>query len=194
MSEVDLERSSERQLLDGLRAGDEKAYRALLDDYSPMVLQTALRYIPTNDPVDAYDVVQQVFVNLFRRIEAIPSSDEFSLRMYLHRVTRSVCIDHIRAQYGKRGVREVPLAAAENLPDLSTDPIASIDANRLVQKALASISERDREIVQMRLNDLSFGEIARLTGVSEQSVRRRYLHAITSFRQLFEHARAEADE
>jgi RNA polymerase sigma-70 factor (ECF subfamily) len=192
MTETELASASDQQLLEGLRAGSDEAYRALFERYSSGIFLRALRFIPTTeDPTDAYDIVQQVFLKFFQTVHRLPFSGEFSVGPYLYRILRNVCIDYARAQRRHKPVIKVPLAEAEDIPDLTHDADAQIDTDRLIKKALEAFSERDRTIVYMRMNDESFPDIANTIGISERAARMRYLRAVTAVRQQFEHARME---
>lgn len=180
-------------LVERLRARESAAYREVFDLYSPRVLATALRHVPANDPTEAYDIVQEVFLKFFKLVETLPVDREFSLGSYLNTITRSVCRHYMLRQYGRKR-RVVSLKQVLDLPDPTPGPDEGIDAERIVYKALAAVSERDRLLVQMRLNDSSFGEIAETLGISEASARTRYFRAVTSVRQMLERARGTETE
>lgn len=189
---------SDRHLIERIRAGDSTAFEELYRAYSPDVLRTALRYMPSSNSVDAYDVVQQVFVALFQRIDSLSISEEFSFPAYIRVLTRNQCRDYIRRLYAQRArqhVEEVPLSEAKNIPDDASDPIEHIDSGRFIRNVLSSLNEIDRRIVQMRLLDNATSEeVAKALDLSSASVRVRYFRIITRLRQQMEHARAEEFE
>ena len=59
----------EHQLLQGIRAGDESAYRALFAQYYPTLVVFALRYVADTD--QARERVQEVFVKLYQNRESL---------------------------------------------------------------------------------------------------------------------------
>ena len=61
-------RREELDLIQGLRNGVESAYEKLISVYQQPVYNLVYRLL--NDPSDACDVVQEVFVKIFRNIKA----------------------------------------------------------------------------------------------------------------------------
>ena len=64
--------SQDAQLLDRVRRGDDQAMAALYDRYSKVVYSVALRVL--RDPASAEDVLQDVFLGLWRRPETFVSA------------------------------------------------------------------------------------------------------------------------
>ena len=60
------ERREDEELVRRLRAGDEAAYESLLLRFQQPVYNLAFRLL--NDPGDACDVVQEVFLKVFRNV------------------------------------------------------------------------------------------------------------------------------
>ena len=131
-----------------------------------MVLRTAQRLLLSNS--DAQDAAQEVFLKLHRF--AAKFDAERDLRPWLYRMTVNVCHDLRRK--GKRLV---------NIDD-TNEPFA-IDATpeqqwsaeeqrRLLYKALASLSDREREAIVLRdLEELTTAEVGQAMGTTEATVR-----------------------
>lgn len=60
---------ADAHLLDGLRSGDEQAYEALIERFQTPVYSLVYRLMA--DPSDAGDVVQEVFLKVFRSVGSL---------------------------------------------------------------------------------------------------------------------------
>jgi len=77
------------ELINGLKRNDEKAYRQCYDLYCAMVYNTSLSFL--QNETDAEDVMQEVFVEVFRSIKNF--KEESSLSTWIYRITINKCID-----------------------------------------------------------------------------------------------------
>ncbi|MFQ5880532.1 MAG: sigma-70 family RNA polymerase sigma factor, partial [Dehalococcoidia bacterium] len=89
---------AEEDLKAGLLQRDIRAFEALYDRYGNLVYSTALRVV--GQPAIAEDVVQEVFLRLWRRPENyVPQRGRFAV--WLLSVTRNRAIDEVRTR-GRR--------------------------------------------------------------------------------------------
>ena len=73
-------------------AGDEKAYRELVEMYQARVFSLALRMVRRVE--DAEDVVQETFIRMFRALDRYDPSRPFGA--WLFSIASRLCIDQIR--------------------------------------------------------------------------------------------------
>ena len=76
---------TEKQLVLRAQAGDEQAYQQLYEKYYPYVYHYA--YHLCKNEADAKDVVQDVFMELYRSLVKLRNADYFML--WLKRITKS---------------------------------------------------------------------------------------------------------
>ncbi|MGE3316841.1 MAG: sigma-70 family RNA polymerase sigma factor, partial [Planctomycetaceae bacterium] len=88
----ELQRASE--MLHVLRAqrGESEAFRALVDSYERRLLYFVRRFV--DDPDRALDVLQEIWVTVFRRIGTLKAPEAF--RVWLYRIARDKAIDQLR--------------------------------------------------------------------------------------------------
>ena len=103
---------SDSSLLARVQQGDEAAMATLYDSYSGLVFSVALRVL--HDGAAAEDVLQEVFLRLWRRPSSFISS-RGSLPSWLTVVTRNRAIDTLRRQRPMESVDELPLMASGNV-------------------------------------------------------------------------------
>jgi RNA polymerase sigma-70 factor, ECF subfamily len=108
--------TTDEQLVEGLRAGDEAAFAELIDRHSPAMVRVAQTYVPSR--AVAEEVVQETWIAVMRGIEGFEGRS--SLKTWLFRILANVAI-----RRGERESRSVPfsaLAAAEDTGEPSVDP------------------------------------------------------------------------
>ncbi len=177
-------------LAQALREGSEEAYETLLSRFQQPIFALALRLL--NDRSDASDVVQEVFLKVFRNINSFRGQS--SLKTWIYRITVNEAHNARRWFYRHRS-REVDLddepeesrGLKEVLPDNGRSPFDTVfDRERqcLIQGALDRINPIFREAVVLRdLSDLSYEEISEVLNVSLGTVKSRILRGREALRQ-----------
>lgn len=164
------------------QVGDERAFSDLFDRFA---LRT-LRYLRGLLGVDlAADAQQEVWLTVFRGIGRLTNPGAF--RTWLYQVTRHRAIDFLR-----REKRESELLAtmddmeegpSEDPPELPHWPVE----HRSVEAGLAELSAAHREVLLLRYwEEMSYAEIALISGCSVGTVRSRLHHAKRRLRNALE--------
>src|SRR5437588_12641577 len=89
------ERPSQEQERDWVlraRGGDADAFRRLVDAYDRRLLYFVLRFLPDTDR--ALDVLQDVWLTLFRRLPGLRAAEAF--RVWLYQVAHDKVVDAVR--------------------------------------------------------------------------------------------------
>ena len=97
---------TERQLLDAILGGDNKAMRRLYDRYSGYTMAVALRYIPEREDVN--DVLQDSFVKILTSISAFDYRGEGSLKAWVARIVANRAIDWVKEHERITMISDVP--------------------------------------------------------------------------------------
>jgi RNA polymerase sigma-70 factor, ECF subfamily len=108
--------TSDEQTVAALRAGDERAFAALVDLHAPALLRVAMAYVPSR--AVAEEVVQETWIAVMRGIERFEGRS--SLKTWIFRILTNVAM-----RGGSRERRSVPfatLAAEEDTGEPSVDP------------------------------------------------------------------------
>ena len=156
-----------------VKQGDTAAFAQLVDKYKQPVLNVASRML--RDLVEAEDVAQTVFLQVFKSAHRYEVSSKFST--WLFTIVRNLCLNEIRRRSRHPAESlEAPHPEHEDQPlhqfeDKATaSPPETLLLGELDQKigtALAGLPENQRlAILLCRQNELSYEEIARVLGCS----------------------------
>ena len=83
---------NEAELISRCQQGDQEALRAIFEQYQKKVYRIA--YGVVREREDARDVVQEVFIKLFRSITNFRGKSKFYT--YLYRMAMNTALDHVR--------------------------------------------------------------------------------------------------
>jgi RNA polymerase sigma-70 factor, ECF subfamily len=176
------------ELVRRLRTGDEAAYEELLSRFQQPVYNLAYRLL--NDPGDASDVVQEVFLKVFRNVSHFRRQS--SLKTWIYRITVNEAHNQRRWFFRHRS-REVGLddepeqIHTRNVPDSERSPFDCTfdrEKHELIEGALARINPLFREVVILRdVEDLSYEEIAEVLQISLGTVKSRILRGREALRE-----------
>ena len=182
----------EDALVTALCQGEEQAYEILIQRYQQPVYNLVCRLM--SDPADASDIVQEVFLKVFRNIGKFRGNS--SLKTWIYRIAVNEAYNH-RRWFSRHLRREVALAAdtdapsyADSLADPSRTPYdlaADRETRALVEAALENLNPKFRAAVVLRdIEDLSYEEIAVVLEVSLGTVKSRILRGREALRKVLE--------
>jgi RNA polymerase sigma factor (sigma-70 family) len=128
---------TDAQLVARCRAGDDDAWRELVQRFSRYVYAIAVQAYRL-PPSDSEDVFQEVFARAYENLSKL--RDDSAIRPWLAQLTRRLCLDTIRASS-----RTQPEEALDPLG--ADDTIARLDEALVIHEALATLPENCREIL-----------------------------------------------
>lgn len=170
-----------------VRSGDESAFGAIYERYSPELYWHALRL--TGDADDAGDMTQEAFA---RAIVALPrTTGPMNLRAWLYRIVTNASYDLLRQRARLAGTRAAPeQAAAMPDHDPETDPETCLmrhEARAEVARAFEQMHDRARILLLLRERDeLSCAEIGERIGTSRTAVKSGLFRARHEFRRIYD--------
>ena len=172
------------------RAGDEEAYRRLVERHSRNVFRLAYRM--TRSEHDAEDVVQDAFIKAFRRLDSFESRANFGT--WLHRIAANCAYDVLRVR--ERRKREEPLETDPENPEARAQPslapapdrlALSADVRDRVARAMARLSPLERSAFVLRHHQgLSIREIGVALGLDTSATKHSIFRAVRKMRVALE--------
>jgi RNA polymerase sigma-70 factor, ECF subfamily len=164
-----------------IAADDRAAFRQLFDGELAGLVRYAVSLLRSRD--DARDVAQEAFFRLWRARERLdPASDPVRL---LYAIVRNLARDRLRHRAVED--RPHPQLDSSHLLDAATventDDADEIEA--AVQRALGSLSERQRQVVLLRWRrQLTYEEIGAELGIASGTASAHMQRAIAQLRQV----------
>ncbi len=171
--------SEEGVLVAELKAGSEEAFAYLLGVYQHPIYDLIAHIL--DNPSDAADVLQEVFVKIFRKIGQFHG--ESSLKTWIYRIAVHEACNQRRSWLRRFWREPVSLdeEGTEALHACSSGPspyyaLEQAERQELVQRALASLAQPYRTVVVLReIEGLAYEEIAEVLGVAEGTVKSRLM-------------------
>ena len=181
-----------------LKCRESKAFEELLDRYQGPIYGFVFRLL--DDPADAPDVAQDIFLKVFRKIDDFRG--ECTLKTWIYRIAVREASN--RRRWFSRHRRNIFSLDASDLGgawDRVRDPggtpfdvLSDQEELNLIDEALHNVDERLRSAVVLRdLQGLSYAEIADTLGVSLGTVKSRILRGREALRANIQKRLAGAD-
>jgi RNA polymerase sigma-70 factor (ECF subfamily) len=180
----------DQRLICALQAADERAYEQLIERFQTPVYNLAWRLL--SDPSDASDVVQEVFLKIFRNVDNFRGDS--TLRTWVYRIAvneshnrRRWLVRHRRGETGLEETFEDSESRERPLMDSGDTPFEftmNREAQHLLEEGLASINPVFRAALVLReMEEMSYEEISEILQVSMGTVKSRILRGREALRR-----------
>ena len=187
----------DKDLVARWHAGDEAAFEQLVRRHERKVFRLLLRMMGTRE--EAEDVAQETFLSLHRHGHRFRGDARFST--FVYRVASNAALNRRRtlgrnrARIQKLAVRQ---AAGDDLPESPRDPedaATGAELSTQVRRALENIKPSLRlPVVLYDIEGLAYGEIAKVLGVAEGTVKSRIHRARQALRVELERVLSDPSE
>jgi RNA polymerase sigma-70 factor (ECF subfamily) len=175
----------DRECVARWQAGDLAAFEELVRRHEKRVFRLLLRMLGNRE--EAEDVAQETFLSLHRHGHRFRGESRFST--FVYRVAANAALNR-RRSLGRNRARMEKLmerqAAGDDLPASPRDAASLAEAGEVgveVRRALETLSENLRlPLVLYDIEGLAYGEIAKVLGVAEGTVKSRIHRARQALR------------
>ena len=170
--------------------GNSKAFDILLDRYKGMLF-AYIRFIIRNREL-AEDKFQETFVKAIVTLQKGANSSSGKYGAWLTRIAHNLMIDYFRQERSENSISndetDYDLFNDTRFSDLTVEDQMVNEQTLLdVRRLVNQLPDNQREVVFMRYyQDLSFKEIADITGVSINTALGRMRYALINIRRLAE--------
>jgi len=181
--------SDDAELVRRILAGEGEHFEALVARYQTRLFRFIARF--TNDPEDARDVTQEVFLKVYGALDRFDPRFRFST--WLFRVAGNAAIDHLRRRRGRAVSLDLPPDAdgesrAIDPRDEGPDPLEELRMRRLrraIDEAIRKLPDDYRELISLRhYGELPYEEIAELKRLPLGTVKNKLFRARQALRDL----------
>ena len=171
---------SEQELVALLNQQDNDAFNYLYDHYSGALFTIVNQIVP--DKETASDVLQEVFVNIWKKIDSYNAA-KGRLFTWMLNIARNAAIDKVRSKGYRDNQRNQPMAESESSGmAMSTNPIVN-DVG--LKKVLTTLNEEYRKLIDLSyFQGFTHEEIAKMMGIPLGTVKTRIRSAISQLRTL----------
>ena len=170
---------SEQELVVLLKEQNNDAFNYLYDHYSGALFTIINQIVPDKDT--ASDVLQEVFVNVWRKMSTY---DETKGRLFtwMLNIARNAAIDKVRSKGYRDNQRTQSIAEGESGIAMSSNPVVN-DVG--LKKVLTTLNEEYRKLIDLSyFQGFTHEEIAKMLGIPLGTVKTRIRTAISQLRTM----------
>ena len=169
------------QLIAKALQGNKQAWLTLLKRYEKQIYHYGMRMTGKNE--DALDLMQEVFISVFRNLSTY--RNEGSFKSWMFRIAHFRCIEFYR--------RKKPMQGLDDAPEVKSDEmgvaacIHTNQENKQLINAMQQLPLAQKTVVELKFfGQLTFNEISEQTGISANTAKSRLYGALEKLKTLME--------
>ncbi|SFW69514.1 RNA polymerase sigma factor [Chitinophaga sancti] len=171
--------TTDTELLQQLRKGNESAFRQLYDRHSRQV--AAFIYQLTHSAVDAEDILQDTFLKLWTSRDQLPAIE--NIGNYIFIIARNKTVDHLRKVARQQQLVDQVWANISEVADALDLQLDARESQQLISNALSQLSTQKQTIFRLsRVEGLSHEDIAAQMGLSKSRVKNLQVETLKHIR------------
>jgi RNA polymerase sigma-70 factor (ECF subfamily) len=186
---------TDEMLVDLYAQGNNSAFDVLLNRYRKSI-HSYIFYIVRNHDLTE-DIFQETFMKVIMTIKQGRYTDNGRFKAWITRIAHNLVIDNFRQERNENTISndevEVDLLNDMKLCDSNVeDDMVQEQVYSDVKKLIKHLPDNQREVLEMRYyQDMSFKEIADITGVSINTALGRMRYAILNMRRMADENKIE---
>jgi RNA polymerase sigma-70 factor, ECF subfamily len=173
-------RVDDREAVEACQRGEREAFDGLVQRYQRDIYRLCYRYV--NDPQDANDMAQEVFLRAYRAIGKFRGDSSFST--WLYRIAVNTCLNFRSSR------RPEPEELSDALQDGRAgvlDTMEEEERARRVRQAVSRLPEKQRATLILKVyHELTHQEVAGIVGSSVGTVKANLFHALGNLRKMLQ--------
>lgn len=170
------------ELIATVIGGDLDAYAVLVGRYRDVCFRFAMRQLGNRE--DAEDALQEALVRAFRGLSSCRERERFGAWLY------TIVVNECRTWGGRRARRERRfISDGSDIGDVIAEPVDGVDSaiSDEIAYALRQLPAEQREAFLLKhVEELSYDEIAEITGVGVSALKMRVKRGCERLRELLE--------
>lgn len=172
---------SEQELVSLLQQRSDTAFSYLYDNYSGALNGIINQIVPESET--ANDVLQEVFVSIWRKIESYDPA-KGRLFTWMLNIARNASIDKIRSRSYRNNLKNQTLADNVNDP-LNLQVIKPVYDNIGLRKIVSQLKEEQRTLIELSyFQGYTHEEIAKVMNIPLGTVKTRIRSALIQLRTM----------
>jgi RNA polymerase sigma-70 factor (ECF subfamily) len=190
MEVLRLKDTGERELVQKALAGDERAFRKMLESHYTLIYSVVRGVAGQGAETD--DIVQEVFIKIFRALGDFRG--ESRLSTWIYRIARNEALNAM----DRRQPQVIPIEDCMELPDSGESPEESLRrrmSGKRLERFMERLDEHQRVAIELRYaGEKSYEEIADAMGIPIGTVKTYIYRAKLSLKRMMTAAGAKALE
>ncbi|MEN9335811.1 MAG: hypothetical protein RLZZ500_798 [Bacteroidota bacterium] len=170
-------------------AGDENALAVLINRHQAKIYGFIYSKLPDRDVAD--DIFQDTFIKVIKTLKSNSYNEEGKFLPWVMRIAHNLIIDHFRRNKKMPMLRETEEFSIFSIIKDETKNVEGQLITEVIENDLRRIIDElpadQKEVLVMRIyQDLSFNEIAEITGVSINTALGRMRYALMNLRKVID--------
>ena len=175
---MDASELSDEVLIQGFLKGSSECFEQLVTRYETKVFNLAMRL--TRNQEDAEEVLQDVFVTVYRKLEGFEGKSRFS--SWLYRVTANAAFMKLRKRKTERAIPVEDISAAvvqsqraeHEVPETADHRMTSMELRSALSSAINKLPDDYKAVFLLRdVDGLSNKEVGDILGLTIPAVKSR---------------------
>jgi RNA polymerase sigma-70 factor (ECF subfamily) len=169
----------EAELIQRLKAGDERTFREIVERFGPKIYRVAYAILRNHE--DADDIAQEVFAKVYFSIKTFEARS--SLYTWISRIAVNECYGYLRKRRSRPACEsDFPDGTfsmrMQMMPDQEPTADHALTQRDFVNKLLARIPEDERTLlIWKEVEGFSVSELSQMTGLRENTIKVRLFRA-----------------
>ena len=166
------------KLVERYLAGDMTAFDELMLRYERQIYRVCYRFVENRD--DARDLAQEVFIKAFEHLPTFRRQS--SLKTWLYRIAMNHCINHVKKN--SKEFVEVTEEIGSTRPSVHAE-MEDREQREQFRQLVKRLPPKQKAILELRIHEqLSYEEIARISGRSVSTIKASVFFALEKIRKL----------
>ena len=180
-----MDQRSDHELIRDFKNGNDKAFNILVLRYQEKIYWVVRRLLPDHDEAD--DVVQDIFVKVYRSLNSFKGDSSFYT--WLYRIAVNLSLNEIRRKKTRRTFALDDTAAQYESGDvLPLEQMERDERTRLIKEAIERLPEKQKKVFVLRYyEELPYEEISKILKTSVGGLKANYFHAVKKIGAFVKH-------
>ncbi len=180
-----MDQRSDLELIHEFKNGNDKAFNLLVLRYQEKIYWVVRRLLPDHDEAD--DVVQDIFVKVYRSLNSFKGDSSFYT--WLYRIAVNLSLNEIRRKKNRKTFAlDDTIMQHESDEMLPLERMERDERTRLIKEAIARLPEKQKKVFVLRYyEELPYEEISKILKTSVGGLKANYFHAVKKIGEYVKH-------
>jgi RNA polymerase sigma-70 factor (ECF subfamily) len=161
--------------------GTKTSFDFLYQAHYRMVMQLCMGFVKGDQDL-AKDLTQEVFIQVWNNLSTF--RQDSSPKTWIYRITVNTCLNHLKKQKSQDEKLEEHLRNQETTEEIE---FTETDPSKMLFEAMGKLSEIDRLVTGLLLEEVPQEEIATILGISEGNLRVKIHRIKLRLKKLIQH-------